>query len=306
MKSTFQIQLGGAPQANRDALVTLNNESTGQTLKVKPFLDGSVTVRDLDPGLWKVRVDHPNATIPLFDSKVRLFDQVAPTFVPIRIAPEIVPPQSEVPTADRSPVQRAATGVTERVAPLAGKSPGEAIRSADWNTMAQAVMDLASAVAELTSIVAPLGHRHPEIEGRIDRVQDQLNKFSTSFGRSVLIGQRQQQLTELRASVQQVVTLGRATPAQAKPATDALAQLEANLEVDSATFTSMLTSASSASFSLVNQLALADPALAANEEVKSLQSTASAYTKAGVAVTPADETFSFLASRSARVSAIKR
>jgi hypothetical protein len=302
MKSTFQIQLGGAPQANRDALVTLANEATGQTLKVKPFLDGSVTVRDLDPGLWKVRVDHPNAAIALFDAPVRLFDQLTPTVVPIRIRPDLVPPPSTTPMADVSPVQRAASSVKERVAPLAGKSPGEAIRAADWNTMAAAVLDLASAVGELTSIVAPLGHHHPDLEQRIDGVLDQLNKFASSFGRSVLQTQRLQQVSELKANVLQVATLAGATPAQSKSATDAITQLESNLDVDSATFTSMLTTASSASFALVNQLALADPTIASHDQVKTLQNTASAYTKAGVAVTPADETFAFLAAKSTRAA----
>lgn len=302
MKSTFQIQLGGAPQAHRDATVTLANESTGQTMQVKPYLDGTVTVRDLDPGLWKVRVDHPNAAVPLFDSRVRLFDQVAPTFVPIRITPDLVPPPASTPTADLTPVQSAAAGVKDRVAPLAGKNPGEAIRASDWNTMAAALLDLASAVSELTTLVAPLGHHHADIEGRIDRVQDQLNKFASSFGRSVLQNQRQQQIAELKGNLQQVITLGAASAAQSKAATDAVAQLEANVDVDSATFTSMLTSASAASFTLVNQLAVADPNLASHDQVKSLQNTASSYTKAGVAVTPADETFAFLAAKSARVN----
>jgi hypothetical protein len=64
----------------------------------------------------------------------------------------------------------------------------------------------------------------------------------------------------------------------------------------------MLTGASSASFSLVNQLAAADPAIASHDQVKALQNTASAYTKAGVAVTPADETFAFLSAKSARTT----
>jgi len=299
MKSTFQIQLGGAPQANRDAVVTLANEATGQQLTLKPFLDGSLTVRDLDPGLWQVSVDHPNATIPLFESRVRLFDQTAPTFVPINIPTDVVPRPPATPIADLSPVQRAATSAKDRVRPLAGKSPGEVIRASDWNTMAGAMLDLASAVAELTTLIAPLGHAHPDIESRIDRVQDQLNKFASSFGRSQLQTQRGLQIKDLKDSLLQVITLGGATPEQSKAATDAVGQLESNIDVDSATFTSMLTNASSASFTLVNQLALADPTITSKAPVKTLQNTASTYTRAGVATTPADETFTYLAARSA-------
>jgi hypothetical protein len=305
MKSTFQIQLGGAPQANRDAVVTLANEATGQKLQVKPYLDGSLTVRDLDPGVWQVSVDHPNATIPLFDARVRLFDQAAPTFVPITIPPGVVPPPSTTPIADMSPVQKAVASAKDRIQPLAGKSPGEVIRASDWNTMASAMVDLAAAVVELTTLVAPLGHGHADIESRIDRVQDQLNKFAASFGRSQLQTQRASQIKDFKDNLLQVITLGGATAAQSKAATDAVGQLEANIDVDSATFTSMLTNASSASYTLVNQLALADPTIAAKDPVKSLQDAATTYTKAGVASTPADETFAYLAANSVKAAGIR-
>jgi hypothetical protein len=305
MKSTFQFQLGGAPQANRDATVNLTNEATGQKLQLKPYLDGSLIVRDLDPGLWQLSVDHPNATIPLFEQRVRLFDQTAPTFVPININPGVVPPPISTPIADVSPVQKAAASVKERMQPLAGKNPGEVIRASDWNTMAAAMVDLAGAVAELTTLIAPLGHRHPEIDARIDVLQDQMNKFSTSFGRSLLQSQRAQQIADLKGNLQQVITLGGATATQSKAATDAVAQLEQNIDVDSSTFTSMLTNASSASFTLVNQLTLSDPTLAQKDPVKNLQNTASSYTKSGVATTPADETFAFLSAKSVRAAGLR-
>src|SRR4051794_20201976 len=101
-KGTFEFQLTGFPAANRDAEITLTNDATGQTLTRNPFLDGSLVVRDLDPGLWSVKVTHPNAISTIFQSKVRLFPQVPPTRVPIPI-PDFVfkdTPISDVPDAN--------------------------------------------------------------------------------------------------------------------------------------------------------------------------------------------------------------
>jgi hypothetical protein len=306
MKSTFQIQLGGAPQVNRDAVVTLTHEATGQKLQLKPFLDGSLMVRDVDPGLWQIAVDHPNATVPLFESRVRLFDQKAPTLVPINIRPDVAPPPKATPIADLTPIQQAAASARERIAPLSGKSPGEVIRSSDWNALAAAVIDVAGALGELTTLVAPLGHGHLDIQARLDTLQDQLNKFATSFGRAQLQGQRADQITQIRALVQQVATAGGATAAQTKPVDDALAQLDANVDVDSGTFTSMLTGASSAAFTLVNQLSLTNPNLPAQDSAKELQATAGAYSKGGVATSGADETVLHLGAKASRAASIRK
>lgn len=300
MKSTFQIQLAGAPEANRDAVVTLVNEGTGQKLQVKPYLDGSLTVRDVDPGLWQVSVDHPNSPVPLFDSRVRLFDQPAPTLLPINIPHGIVPKPPTPAVADLSPVQKAAAAVKDRVAPLGGKSPGEVIRAADWNALSSAVIDLANAVTQLTTLVAPAGHGHPEIQSRIDTLQDQLNKFATSFGRAQLQTQRASQIDEIKNLVGRVAAAGSATGTQTKPVDDAIKQLADNIDVDSATFTSMLSGASSAAYTLLNQLSLSNPTLPAQDSAKELQAKAGAYTKAGIATTPADETFIYLGARAAR------
>src|SRR5262249_23353801 len=148
-------------------------------------------------------VDHPNSPVPLFDSRVRLFDQPAPTFVPIAITPGIVPKPPTTPAADLSPVQKAASSVKDRVAPLGGKSPGEVIRAADWNALCGAVVDLAGAVSQLTTLVSPAGHGHPDIQTRIDALQDQLNKFATSFGRAQLQTQRTSQIGDLKKLVAQ-------------------------------------------------------------------------------------------------------
>jgi hypothetical protein len=64
-KAAFQIQLQGFVPAYRDAVVKLTNESTGQVVERKAFLDGSLAVRDLDPGMYEIEVNHPNLNLPI-------------------------------------------------------------------------------------------------------------------------------------------------------------------------------------------------------------------------------------------------
>lgn len=209
-QASFDIRLEGYTPANRDATVTLVNQATGQELTRKPFLDGSLLVRDLDPGNWEMTVLHPNLINAIDRRVVRLFPQPMPTRVPVIVRPDLFrdTPIRDIPDADVAPVQQAAATVARNVAPLAGKSAGEVIRAEDWNVMAAAVSDLAKAVTELTQLVSPRGHDHPEIAEKISEVQGNIQRFTDSFGRSLLELRREIESQNLRRRLTDVLDRG--------------------------------------------------------------------------------------------------
>ena len=210
VKSSLNIRLQNFPPANRDAVVTLTNTATGQRLERKPFLDGTLVVRDLDPGQWQVAVNHPNVVAPLFTGVVTTLPVPLPTFFPIPIRPSDFQdtPIQDVPDADLGPVQQTVTAARTTAAAAGGKAPGEAIRAADWNQLVNAVSDLAGAVLELTSLVSPRGHDHPEIAAKIDEVQGNLRRFIASFGTSVLDLRRDIESQNLRRVTTKVLDAG--------------------------------------------------------------------------------------------------
>jgi len=170
-KGSLSIKLQNYPAANRDAVVTLTNRATGQILERKPFLDGTLMVRDIDPGKWEIVVKHPNVVAPLFTGVVSTLPIPLPTFVPVPIRPDDFrdTPIQDVPDADLGPVQQTVSAARTTAVAVGGKAPGEAIRATDWNQLVNAVSDIAGAVLELTSLVSPRGHDHPEIAARTGR-----------------------------------------------------------------------------------------------------------------------------------------
>ena len=202
-KASLLTKLQGFTAANRDATVTLKNIATGQEIERKPFLDGTLTVRNLDPGMYEMVVRHPNLIQPIESKRIRLFPQTRPTFVPVRVPADLFrdTPIRDIPDADLSPVQQQATNVRTNLEGLEGKAPGEVIRAEDWNTLVGAVSDLAGAVLELTELVSPQGHDHPEIAEKINEVQGNLQRFAEAFGKNVLELQRQLEAEQLEDSV---------------------------------------------------------------------------------------------------------
>lgn len=211
--ASVKIQLDGYPPANRDAEVKLFQPATGKTVIAKPFLDGSLTVRNLDPGPYEMTVLHPNLINPILTQTIRVFPQPTPTRIPVPIPADLFrdTPIRDIPDADLGPVQAVAASVAASVAPIAGKAPGEVIRSSDWNVLAQAIADLAGAVGELTRIVSPQGHNHPEFEAKFAEVQGNIQRFSDAFGRSLLELRREIESENLRKRVGTVLDEGGAS-----------------------------------------------------------------------------------------------
>ena len=106
MKAAFNIQLQGYPPANRDAKVELVNQATGQGVERKPFLDGSLLVRDIDPGTGRSRSRTRTSCQPIDRGAIRLFPQITPTFVPIPIVPRPVPGHADPRHPRRRPRRR--------------------------------------------------------------------------------------------------------------------------------------------------------------------------------------------------------
>lgn len=238
-KADFKINMQGFPLANRGAEFVLTNVNTTSTVKVKPFLDGSAVIRDLEPGEYELRVLHKNLINPIATRKIRLFPQPHPTVVNIPI-PETVfvdNPIADVPDADLGPAQQAIAGVVASAQAVGNMSPGQAIRAADWNILAGAVVDLAKAVSDLTLLIAPQGHDHPEIANKIDEVEGNIRRFTESFGRSLLEMRRAFEAQHLEDQIQSV-------PLAPEVKTDLLARVkELDLAVlrDPGVFTTKLT-----------------------------------------------------------------
>lgn len=286
-KSTLNLQLTGFPAANRDAEVTLTNPATGQTVRRNAFLDGSLQVRDLDPGMWEVKVTHPNVMQPLYAQRVRLFPQLAPTYVPVRI-PEVLfrdTPIRDVPDANLGPVQQSVTAARDGLAPIQGKAPGEAIRAADWNTLVGAVRDLADGVLELTRLLAPRGHDHPEIAEKIAEVQQNVRNFGEAFGRSVLELRRELEAEHFRRVLGTVLDEAQAPQATRDDLLGRVGRLTESVQADPSVFTGQLATTGGRVLSAVADLVAGRPELQESASVQKVQRIAQQYTTSGTATT---------------------
>ncbi len=283
-KGTAQFQLSGFPAANRDAEVEIVNKATGQSIKRNPFLDGSLVVRDLDPGLWDVKVTHPNlVATPIFTGRIRVFPQPLPTYVPIPVPPVVFKDTAivDVPDANLGPVQQAVTVVRDSLGPLGTKAPGEVIRAADWNTLTGAVRDLADNMLQLTNLVSPRGHDHPEIADKIAEVQDNIRSVMESFGKSLLELRREIETDLLRRVVTSVLDEAQAPDSTRTDVLTRIDNLADRLKADPAVYTTELSLTGNRLLGVANDLITARPDLANSANVKLLQGVSQVYATAG-------------------------
>jgi hypothetical protein len=290
MAAGLQLKLQGYTPANRDATVRLVHEATGRVVERKPFLDGTLLVRDLEPGFYEVEVTHPNLSTPIEKKKIRIFDQGALTYVPVTVNPDIFfprPPQDQA-IADLGPVQQMASAVRESLRPLDGKSPGEAIRAADWNALVGAVDDLAAALLQMTHLLAPRGHDHAGLHGDLVAVKEDVRKFSESFGRSVLELRRDLEITNLKHDIGGILDAGAATADMRDRVSARMADLERAIQSDTGVFTGRLAGTGALVLGVINELAAARGAEADaflnREDVKTVSTVARHYAEAGVQV----------------------
>lgn len=224
---SFSIQLSGHAPARRDARLELINEITGQTTEVTPFLDGSAMVRNLPTGPYQIKVFHPNVVGELVDMrKVRLYEGL-PTRLRLPLPEELFrdTPVRDTPDADLTPVNDAANAVRDQVSHLGGRRPGDPIRSDDWNTVVGAVADLANAVAQLTRLVSPTGHDHPELEEKVDEVNGNVKRFADQFGGQLARIQRTLQTLAVQRDAEAALSQVEAVPARVR------AQIEEHISI---------------------------------------------------------------------------
>ncbi len=292
--SDFRFQLTGYTPANRDAEVTLVEEVTGKEISRKPFLDGSLAVKNLNPGFYQVKVKHPNLINPIWTNRVRLFQQPRPTVITIPVPADIFSdtPIRDIPDANLGPVQQTVSSALDAISPIGAKVSGEVIRSADWNTLVGAMSDLAKAVLELTNLVAPKGHDHPEIAEKIDEVQGNLLKFSEAYGQNLLQIQREIEALNMRKKIEGMYDLGQVPQADRTAVLERLDELAKNLQLTAPVWTAKLSGMAGLVLSQVNTIAATqdDPdQFINNDGVQEVISFATQYHTSGVQTSAENE-----------------
>lgn len=290
----FNFQLKGFTPANRDAEVTLVEEVTGKEIKRKPFLDGSLNLKNLNAGFYQVKVQHPNLINPIWTKRVRLFPQPRPTVITVPVPEDIFSdtPIRDIPDSNIGPVQQSVSAAADSLAPIGNKVSGEVIRSADWNILVGAVTELAAAVLELTNLVSPKGHGHPEIAEKIAEVQSNLLNFAESYGQNLLQLQREIEALNMRRKVEEVYNLGKVPEAERTAVLERFDDLASNLQLPAPVWTSKLANVGGLVLSQVNTIATNqdDPdEFINNKQVKEVVNFATQYHTSGVQTTAESE-----------------
>jgi hypothetical protein len=208
MKNELTVNLLGFPAANRDMTVELRDPTSNTVVRtVKPFLDGTVRVAQMPPGAYQMTVIHPNLAVPVLTRSIRVLPG-GDTKISVLIDPSKFrnTPIEDIPEANLEPVQTIAKSVAETMLPLGQKQAGEAIRSEDWNAMASGLREVALAVAELTRLISPTGHDHPEFVTKFDEVTNNFSTLLNTLTAAMTELQRQIQSQRIRAQVEEVLS----------------------------------------------------------------------------------------------------
>jgi hypothetical protein len=204
----------GFPAANKDLTVELRDPASQAVVKtVTPFLDGTVRIAGLNPGAYEMRVTHPNLILPVMTRPIRILP-TGDTKISVLIDPSKFrnTPIEDTPEANLTPLGDLAGSVGETMAPLSQKKPGEAILSQDWNTLAGSVRDLSGALQELTKVVSPAGHDHPEYVKKFDEITTNFQNLLDTLSSSLAELQRQIQAQRLRNHVFDVLDAASVDP----------------------------------------------------------------------------------------------
>lgn len=203
----LNLNILGFQAVNKDLRVEIRDVQTNQVVReAKPFLDGTLSVGKINPGAYELTIKHPNLSLPVVRRPIRVLPN-GPTRVSVVIDPAMFrnTPIEDIPDADLSPVRQVAESVADSMAGLAGKRAGELIKVEDWNAMAAGLADLARAISELTRLVAPQGHNHPELERKFDEVTGNFRMAIEILNATLAELQRQIQSLRFRRTVADVL-----------------------------------------------------------------------------------------------------
>jgi hypothetical protein len=206
MTNNLNLSILGFPAVNADLQVVIR-DSTGASVKTaRPYLDGTVKFAGLDPGAYEMEVLHPNITLPVIRQPIRVLP-VGDTQISVLIDPSKFrnTPIADIPDANLGPVRDRTQTVSETMLPLSNKQPGEAITAQDWNAMASGIRDISLAVGELTRLVTPTGHDHPELVTKIEEMVQNFTDLLNTLGAAMTELQRQIQNLRFRKQVEDVL-----------------------------------------------------------------------------------------------------
>jgi hypothetical protein len=231
----LNLNILGFPAVNSALKVEVRDPLTREVVTTaQPFADGSVRVAKMPAGAYELAVFHPQLVTPLIQRQIRILPG-GDTTVSVLIDPSKFrnTPIEDRPDANLAPVGDQAASVAETVLPLSHKVPGEAIRSDDFNTLASGIRDLALAVSELTRLVTPVGHNHPEVETKLTEMQGNFDTLVSTLTVAMTELQRQIQAQRVRTQVEDVIDradIPRESP-EAKSLIDTAKLLELELTV---------------------------------------------------------------------------
>jgi hypothetical protein len=205
--NALNLNILGFPVVNTELKVELRDPASREVVKTAtPFSDGSVRVPQLAAGAYELSVLHPNLPTPVLTRPIRVLPS-GDTTVSVLIDPSKFrfTPIEDIPDANLGPVRDTATSIAETVLPLTTKQPGEAIRAEDFNLMASSIRDLALGIAELTRLVSPLGHNHPELEAKFDEMTTNFQTLLNTLATAMAELQRQIQAQRVRKQIEDVL-----------------------------------------------------------------------------------------------------
>ena len=194
------VNVLGFTAVNTDLKAQLRDIVTGAVLEERPlFRDGTARFPNVRPGQYDLQVIHPNMPLhPVVTRPIRTLPGV-PTKISILVDPKDFRNTAieDVPDVVLTPLARTMGDVELAAEGLGNKQGGEAILASDWNALAGSVALLARSVAELTRLVTPVGHNHPEYEKKMNELGANFDKLVGTLSASLAEIQRQLQISRL-------------------------------------------------------------------------------------------------------------